>query len=113
MQAASPANMALQLRYALPALCLLGMFLFSITGITLNHAAQIEPAQIGRDEVAALTGRHHQYPDGVVIYLGTLFAPVQDRDEPGRGFTHKLGDVVRISTPGIGTLWSSPRNNGR
>jgi fumarylacetoacetate (FAA) hydrolase family protein len=39
--------------------------------------------------------------------LGTLFAPVQDRDEPGRGFTHKLGDMVRISTPRIGTLLNS------
>ena len=34
----------------------------------------------------------HQYPDGFVLFLGTLFAPIQDRDEPGRGFTHKIGD---------------------
>jgi fumarylacetoacetate (FAA) hydrolase family protein len=46
----------------------------------------------------------HQYPDGFVLFLGTLFAPVQDRDEPGRGFTHKPGDVVRISTPSLGEL---------
>lgn len=46
----------------------------------------------------------HHFPDGFTLFLGTLFAPVQDRDEPGRGFTHKVGDIVRISTPRIGTL---------
>src|SRR5690349_16321773 len=46
----------------------------------------------------------HQYPDGFALFLGTLFAPIQDRDEPGRGFTHKVGDVVRISSPKLGTL---------
>ncbi len=46
----------------------------------------------------------HQYPDGFVLFLGTLFAPTQDRDEPGRGFTHKMGDVVRISSPKLGVL---------
>jgi fumarylacetoacetate (FAA) hydrolase family protein len=39
-----------------------------------------------------------------VLYLGTLFAPIVDRDEPGRGFTHKVGDVVRISAPLLGGL---------
>jgi fumarylacetoacetate (FAA) hydrolase family protein len=46
----------------------------------------------------------HHYPDGFVLFLGTLFAPTDDRDEPGRGFTHKIGDEVRISTPKLGTL---------
>jgi fumarylacetoacetate (FAA) hydrolase family protein len=46
----------------------------------------------------------HQYPDGFALFLGTLFAPIQDRDEPGRGFTHKIGDVVRISSSKLGTL---------
>ena len=46
----------------------------------------------------------HHFPDGFTLFLGTLFAPVQDRDEPGRGFTHKTGDVVRISAPKLGTL---------
>jgi fumarylacetoacetate (FAA) hydrolase family protein len=46
----------------------------------------------------------HHYPDGFCLFLGTLFAPVQDRDEAGRGFTHKMGDVVRIHAPRIGTL---------
>lgn len=47
---------------------------------------------------------HHQYPDGLVLYCGTMFAPVDDRDHKGQGFTHKPGDIVRISTPQLGTL---------
>jgi len=54
--------------------------------------------------VAATIGRHHQYPDGFVLYLGTMFAPVMDRGGAGKGFTHKLGDVVSISTPSLGIL---------
>ncbi|KKB10085.1 fumarylacetoacetate hydrolase family protein [Devosia chinhatensis] len=54
--------------------------------------------------VAATIGDHHQYPDGLVLYLGTMFAPVQDRDGAGKGFTHKIGDIVSISTPSLGTL---------
>ncbi|WDR05174.1 fumarylacetoacetate hydrolase family protein [Devosia rhodophyticola] len=54
--------------------------------------------------VAATIGRHHQYPDGLVLYLGTMFAPVQDRGGEGKGFTHKINDVVSISTPTLGTL---------
>ncbi|KMS56277.1 fumarylacetoacetate hydrolase [Novosphingobium barchaimii LL02] len=46
----------------------------------------------------------HQYPDGIVLFLGTLFAPTQDRDTQGRGFTHKVGDVVTISSERLGTL---------
>jgi fumarylacetoacetate (FAA) hydrolase family protein len=49
-------------------------------------------------------GSHHSYPDGFVLFTGTLFAPTQDRDEPGLGFTHHRGDVVTISTPSLGTL---------
>jgi fumarylacetoacetate (FAA) hydrolase family protein len=54
--------------------------------------------------VGATIGDHHQYPDGFALYTGTLFAPTADRDEPGQGFTHKTGDVVRISSPHLGTL---------
>lgn len=64
-------------------------------------------AEIARpveDLVAAAIGPHHQYPDGFVLYLGTMFAPIEDRDAPGKGFTHKLGDVVRIATPSLGAL---------
>ena len=56
------------------------------------------------DLVAATIGRHHQYPDGVVLFAGTMFAPTHDRDLPGEGFTHKVGDVVEISCPELGTL---------
>lgn len=62
--------------------------------------------QISRDplDLVRQTLSEHQYPDGFALFLGTLFAPVQDRDEPGRGFTHKVGDIVAISTPRLGTL---------
>ncbi|CAM02685.1 fumarylacetoacetate (FAA) hydrolase family protein [Saccharopolyspora erythraea NRRL 2338] len=63
--------------------------------------------EISRDVlelVAATVGRHHQYPDGIMLYTGTLFAPTEDRDAEGAGFTHHLGDVVRISSPRLGTL---------
>ena len=66
-----------------------------------------EMAQISRDPealVRQLIGPHHQYPDGAVLMLGTMFAPIQDRDHPGEGFTHKTGDVVRISSSALGTL---------
>ena len=46
----------------------------------------------------------HQYPDGAVLYTGTLFAPTDDRDRPGEGFTHKLGDIVRIASSRLGCL---------
>ncbi|KAJ57028.1 fumarylacetoacetate hydrolase [Actibacterium mucosum KCTC 23349] len=68
--------------------------------------------QISRDPeelVRQTIGRHHQYPDGLVLFLGTLFAPTEDRDTPGEGFTHKLGDVVSISAPGFGTLRNTVR----
>ena len=56
------------------------------------------------DLVAQTIGRHHQYPDGFMLFLGTMFAPVQDRDAPGQGFTHHPGDVVTIAAPGLGAL---------
>jgi fumarylacetoacetate (FAA) hydrolase family protein len=65
-------------------------------------------AEISRDpeELLGQAMSEHHFPDGFTLFLGTLFAPTQDRDEPGRGFTHKTGDVVQISTPRIGTLQS-------
>ncbi|MFJ3288464.1 fumarylacetoacetate hydrolase family protein [Streptomyces sp. NPDC086669] len=56
------------------------------------------------DLVAATHGAHHQYPDGFVLFTGTLFAPTEDRHAPGAGFTHEYGDVVTISSPGLGAL---------
>ena len=62
--------------------------------------------QISRDplNLVGQTVKEHQYPDGFVLFLGTLFAPTQDRDNPGQGFTHKEADVVKISTPKLGVL---------
>lgn len=64
-------------------------------------------AEIARDPddlVKQLMGRHHQYPDGAVLFLGTMFSPVKDRDAKGGGFTHKVGDVTTIAAPELGTL---------
>jgi fumarylacetoacetate (FAA) hydrolase family protein len=63
--------------------------------------------QISRDPldlVAQAMGKYHQYPDGMLLFLGTMFAPTQDRHGPGQGFTHVVGDVVSVSTPLLGTL---------
>jgi fumarylacetoacetate (FAA) hydrolase family protein len=54
--------------------------------------------------VSQLRNRNHQYPDGVVLFLGTMFAPVKDRRGPGQGFTHEIGDRVEIATPTLGRL---------
>src|SRR5579863_6006605 len=64
-------------------------------------------AKISRDPsdlVAQTLGPSHDYPDGLVLLLGTMFAPVADRDEPGMGFTHKSGDVVTIGAEKLGRL---------
>lgn len=64
-------------------------------------------AQISRDPedlVRQTIGRHHQYPDGLMLFLGTAFAPTQDRDVAGEGFTHKTGDTVSIACQGLGEL---------
>jgi fumarylacetoacetate (FAA) hydrolase family protein len=63
--------------------------------------------EISRDVtelVANTIGPIHQYPDGAVLYCGTMFAPVEDRGEPGRGFTHKLGDIVQVAATELGAL---------
>ena len=56
------------------------------------------------DLVGQAIGPNHQYPDGFMLFLGTMFAPTQDRHGPGLGFTHVVGDVVAVSTPQLGTL---------
>ncbi|WP_235074291.1 fumarylacetoacetate hydrolase family protein [Asticcacaulis sp. AC466] len=63
-------------------------------------------SEISRDplDLIAQAMSEHHYPDGFVLMLGTLFAPTQDRDVPGRGFTHKVGDVVTVSSPKLGRL---------
>ena len=61
------------------------------------------------DLVAQTIGAHHQYPDGFMLFMGTLFAPVEDRDTPGQGFTHKTGDRVTISNGELGALVNTVR----
>ncbi|GAA0274451.1 fumarylacetoacetate hydrolase family protein [Cryptosporangium japonicum] len=62
--------------------------------------------RISRDpaDLAAQLMRSHFYPDGAVLYLGTMFAPTADRHTPGLGFTHDEGDVVTVTSPRLGTL---------
>ena len=74
-------------------------------GFVLDGTSQMD--QISRDPVELaqyVVGADHQYPDGIVLYLGTLFAPTQDREQPGQGFTHHRGDVVTIRSPRLGAL---------
>ena len=74
-------------------------------GFRLEGSSSI--AKISRDPedlVAQMIGPHHQYPDGAVLFLGTMFAPIEDRDAPGKGFTHKNGDIVTIAAPKLGRL---------
>jgi fumarylacetoacetate (FAA) hydrolase family protein len=69
-----------------------------------GHSSMRQISRAPEALVASTIGRHHQYPDGFVLYLGTMFAPVKDRGGAGKGFTHKPGDIVSISTPRLGTL---------
>ena len=80
-------------------------------GFRLDGSSSI--SKISRDPadlVAAMLGKHHQYPDGAVLFLGTMFAPVEDRDAPGKGFTHKPGDIVTIAAPPLGALVNRMRH---
>jgi fumarylacetoacetate (FAA) hydrolase family protein len=71
----------------------------------ITHTTHV--AEISRD-LADLAGqaigRFHHYPDGLILFIGTMFTPLDDRGAPGSGFTHKVGDVVRISAPALGAL---------
>ncbi|MFF2275788.1 fumarylacetoacetate hydrolase family protein [Agromyces sp. NPDC058126] len=83
-----------------------------IDGFRLEATSPLE--RISRDPadlVAQTIGAHHRYPDGFVLYLGTLFAPIQDRDEAGHGFTHHLDDVVTIREPRLGALVNRVRHS--
>ncbi|MGF6776745.1 fumarylacetoacetate hydrolase family protein [Paraburkholderia sp. GAS334] len=78
---------------------------FSLDGISHMSEISRDPA----DLVAQTHGAHHQYPDGFMLFLGTMFSPIKDRDTPGGGFTHHLGDVVTIATPSLGALVNTVR----
>jgi fumarylacetoacetate (FAA) hydrolase family protein len=74
-------------------------------GFVLHGSSSM--SKISRDPlelVAAAFGKTHQYPDGFLLLLGTMFAPSEDRGAAGQGFTHKVDDIVTISTPRLGAL---------
>jgi fumarylacetoacetate (FAA) hydrolase family protein len=74
-------------------------------GFKLEGASSM--SQISRDPtelVGQTIGKHHCYPDGFALFLGTMFAPIEDRGTAGQGFTHRSGDVVRVSTEKLGVL---------
>ncbi|WPH14314.1 fumarylacetoacetate hydrolase family protein [Variovorax paradoxus] len=74
-------------------------------GFTLEGSSSL--AKISRDPldlVSQAVGAHHDYPDGFMLFLGTMFAPTQDRHGPGQGFTHVVGDRVSIAAPELGAL---------
>lgn len=75
----------------------------------LGESRMDEISRDPEDLVAQTIGRHHQYPDGLMLFLGTLFAPTEDRDTPGQGFTHKIGDTVTISSEKLGSLTNRVR----
>jgi len=82
-------------------------------GYRLEGSSSI--AKISRDPedlVRQMIGPNHRYPDGAVLFLGTMFAPIEDRDVPGQGFTHKIGDIVTVAAPELGRLVNRMRHSG-
>ena len=73
---------------------------FVLEGASSMREISRDPGELVRQTI----GAHHQYPDSVLLFLGTMFAPTKDRDAPGQGFTHKLGDIVTIAAPQLGAL---------
>lgn len=73
---------------------------FVLEGLSRMQAISRDPLEL----VAQACGPHHQYPDGFMLFLGTMFSPIQDRGAPGAGFTHHLGDRVTIASPALGAL---------
>jgi fumarylacetoacetate (FAA) hydrolase family protein len=73
---------------------------FVMTGSSSMSRISRDPLEL----IAQTVGPSHQYPDGFALYLGTMFAPIDDRDAPGKGFTHKPGDIVRVSSERLGVL---------
>lgn len=72
---------------------------FMMTGESSMSLISRDPEELVRQTLSS-----HQYPDGFALYLGTMFAPIDDRDAPGKGFTHKIGDRVRVSSEKLGVL---------
>ncbi len=78
-----------------------------------GHSSMRQISRDPADLAAQMLGPNHAYPDGAVLFLGTMFAPIEDRDAPGQGFTHKLGDIVTIATPKLGRLVNRMRTSDR
>jgi fumarylacetoacetate (FAA) hydrolase family protein len=76
-----------------------------------GHSSISKISRDPTDLVAQTVGAVHQYPDGFALFLGTMFAPVKDRDTPGQGFTHKRDDVVTIASPKLGKLTNRMRSS--
>jgi len=79
----------------------------TVEGESFRLEGSSSMAKISRDPtdlVEQMIGPNHPFPDGAVLFLGTMFAPVEDRDAPGQGFTHKTGDIVTIATEKLGRL---------
>jgi fumarylacetoacetate (FAA) hydrolase family protein len=77
-----------------------------------GHSSISKISRDPTDLVAQTVGPEHQYPDGFALFLGTMFAPVKDRDAPGEGFTHKRDDIVTIAAPQLGRLINRMRSSG-
>jgi fumarylacetoacetate (FAA) hydrolase family protein len=82
---------------------------FAFTG----HSSMAEISRDPLDIVEQTIGSHHQYPDGFMLFLGTMFAPTTDRLAPGKGFTHVVGDVVTVATPALGALVNRVNHSDR
>lgn len=76
-----------------------------------GHSSISKISRDPTDLVEQTIGKVHQYPDGFVLFLGTMFAPVKDRDAPGQGFTHKRDDIVTIAAPELGKLVNRMRTS--
>jgi fumarylacetoacetate (FAA) hydrolase family protein len=76
-----------------------------------GHSSISKISRDPTDLVAQTIGPVHQYPDGFALFLGTMFAPVKDRDAPGQGFTHKRDDIVTIAAPELGKLVNRMRSS--
>ncbi len=77
---------------------------FEMHGSSSLAAISRDPLELVNQAIGDPDQRTHQYPDGFMLYLGTMFAPTQDRFGPGQGFTHALGDLVTVSTASLGRL---------
>lgn len=94
--------------------CELALRIDGAEGYTLeDHSSMAMISRDPLDLVGQAIGVNHQYPDGLMLFLGTMFAPTQDRQAPGQGFTHVVGDVVTVATPTLGALVNCVNHSDR